>query len=272
MRRLLLALLLGLAATVEAETFIGPTSPTNRFLIASNDAVLIRWFSTSIQGSIIHQGRLGGIYLHNPAPATGSMPDNPIVITGDSELIITNSVLISMTRITGSDIRSFWIEPDGPTNHVAVSANRSIRLLRSFNSAYSTDIFVANIGSTNRIKLDHLFYWEGTALELDGPIELTFQPKPNLGGGGGEFFVDLLSDHRSGPSPPTTRDHPRPHGGLPRPCGTLRRHDQLDDQCNHQPCGRSEAVLPIQNWQIDHWAAVSSRPSDKTSSTENQKS
>lgn len=124
--------LLGGDALVNAESFIGPTSSTNRFLIGKNESVLIDTVSmdpslggelqeTLVVSNIAYDVELigGNAFGGGPAANPTSMKLVPYAIPGPAELILSHSCAIHFARLTNSSMQMIqWVLN---TNTITVS-------------------------------------------------------------------------------------------------------------------------------------------------------
>jgi hypothetical protein len=122
--RTALALFIGLVSTLaHGETFIGPTTATNRLLVASNSAVII----TATFGDFTNstQVALAGsqFALSYFAPLENG---SSYALAGPAELIFSNAVLISYYQVTNSAIRTQFIANDPIV--IPIASNKTIRL------------------------------------------------------------------------------------------------------------------------------------------------
>src|SRR5437867_9146014 len=102
--RIAVPLLMALVSTLaHRETFIGPTTATNRLLVPSNSAIVI----TATFGDFTNSTQvvLGGFQFTQSylAPLENG---NSYALAGPAELIFSNSVLITYYQLTNSAIRS----------------------------------------------------------------------------------------------------------------------------------------------------------------------
>lgn len=121
----LLVLVVGLSANLAgAETFIGPTTATNRLLVASNSAIII----TTTLGDFTNSTQvvLGG---GAPFPQSYFAPlQNGTVyaLAGPAELIFSSAVLFTFFRLTNSAIYSQGIAND-PIG-ISIPTNKTMHL------------------------------------------------------------------------------------------------------------------------------------------------
>ena len=121
-----LALFIALAsALAHGETFIGPTTATNRLLVPSNSAIII----TATFGDFTNSTRV--------ALGEGSFPfslnyfaplenGNSYALAGPAELIFSNTVLITYYQVTNSAIRTQFIANDPIV--IQIASNKTMRL------------------------------------------------------------------------------------------------------------------------------------------------
>jgi len=107
----------------EGETFIGPTTATNRLLVPTNSAIIITTslgnFTNSTQ--VVLQG-----YQFTQSYFAPLESGNSYALAGPAELIFTNPVAITFFRIVNSAIRSQGIgyDPIG----ISIPTNKTMRL------------------------------------------------------------------------------------------------------------------------------------------------
>ena len=121
----LLALVLGLSVNLAgAETFIGPTTATNRLLVPSNSAIII----TTTLGDFTNSTQIvlgGGAPF--PLPYFAPLQNQTVyALAGPAELIFSNAVLFTFFRLTNSAIYSQGIAND-PIG-VSVPTNKTMHL------------------------------------------------------------------------------------------------------------------------------------------------
>jgi len=107
----------------QGETFIGPTTTTNRLLVPTNSAIIITTtlgdFTNSTQ--VVLQG-----YQFTQSYFAPLESGNSYAIAGPAELIFTNPVAITFYRIVNSAIRSQGIGND-PIG-ISIPTNKTMRL------------------------------------------------------------------------------------------------------------------------------------------------
>jgi len=122
--RILFALLFALISRlVHGETFVGPTTGTNRLLVPSNSAIVITTtlgdFTNSTQ-VVLQDYQFTQSYF---APLESG---NSYALAGPAELIFTNPVVITFYRIMNSSIHSQGIGND-PIG-IQIPTNKTMRL------------------------------------------------------------------------------------------------------------------------------------------------
>lgn len=124
--RISIALYLVFVATlVHGETFIGPTTATNRLLVSSNSAIVITaTFGDFTNSTQVAFGVGGASFPQNYfAPLEHG---NTYALAGPAELVFSNAVLISYYQVTNSAIftQSVANDPIG----ISIAANKTMRL------------------------------------------------------------------------------------------------------------------------------------------------
>jgi hypothetical protein len=107
-----IALLLGVAARIAyGETFIGPTTATNRLLVPTNSAIIITaTFGDFTNSTQVQLGGGGSPFIQNYfAPLENG---TVYALAGPAELIFSNAVLFTFYRLTNSAIYSLGIAND----------------------------------------------------------------------------------------------------------------------------------------------------------------
>jgi len=111
------------SALAHGETFIGPTTATNRLLVPSNSAIII----TATLGDFTNSTQvvLDGFQFMQSyfAPLESG---NLYALAGPAELIFSNAVVISYYQITNSAIRTQSIGND-PIG-ISIASNKTVRL------------------------------------------------------------------------------------------------------------------------------------------------
>jgi len=121
-----IALFLVLASTLaQGETFIGPTTATNRLVVPSNSAIIITTTLGDFTNSVgLAQGQGGYPFpLDYFAPLESG---NTYALAGPSELVLSNVALFTFYRLTNAAIftQSIGNDPVG----VSIASNRTMRL------------------------------------------------------------------------------------------------------------------------------------------------
>jgi hypothetical protein len=111
-----------IAMLAHAETFVGPTTTTNRLLVPANSAIIL----TAMLGDFTNSTQvvLGGFaFAQAFAPLeTG----NSYALAGPAELIFSNAAVITYYQVTNSAIRSQGIAND-PIG-IQIATNKTMRL------------------------------------------------------------------------------------------------------------------------------------------------
>ena len=106
-----------------AETFVGPTTPANHLLVASNSAIIITTtlgdFTNSTQ-VILNEFPFQLDYF---APLENS---TTYAVAGPAELVFSNAVVITYYQITNSTIHTQWIANDPIA--ITIASNKTLRL------------------------------------------------------------------------------------------------------------------------------------------------
>ena len=108
----LIALFIALAATLaDGETFIGPTTSTNRLLVPTNSAIIITaTFGDFTNSTQVQLGDGGTPFIQSYfAPLENG---TVYALAGPAELIFSNAVLFTFYRLTNSAIYSQGIAND----------------------------------------------------------------------------------------------------------------------------------------------------------------
>ena len=121
-----IALFIVLVSTLaRSETFIGPTTPTNRLLVPDNSAIII----TTTLGDFTNSTRLAQGESGSPFALNYFAPlenGNTYALAGPAELVFSNAVLFTFYRMTNSAIftQSIANDPVG----ISIAANKTMRL------------------------------------------------------------------------------------------------------------------------------------------------
>ena len=124
--RTTIALFIAFVSTLaQGETFIGPTTATNRLLVPSNSAIIITAtfgdFTNSTQVALGEGG--SPFWLNYFAPLENG---SSYALAGPAELIFSNAVLITYYQVTNSAIHTQFIANDPIV--VQIPANKTMRL------------------------------------------------------------------------------------------------------------------------------------------------
>lgn len=158
-----------LAHSLHAELFFGPTSPSNRLLVASNSAIIISAvlgdvnLGGFVNGQLVFAGSTHNIVLDldetNPTRA----------LAGPAELILNDSIVISYKAVQGNAIKTLVAAPGSARPVIDVTSGKSVRFFRPI---------------------------------VQGPVEVRRAPTSVTNGRirGGEEFAGPVSLYFSGPS------------------------------------------------------------------------
>ena len=118
------AYVLLVSTLAQGETFIGPTTATNRLLVASNSAIIITaTFGDFTNSTQVALGEGSPFPLNYFAPLeNGSV----YALAGPAELIFSNAVLISFYQMTNSAISTQFIANDPIV--IPIATNKTMRL------------------------------------------------------------------------------------------------------------------------------------------------
>ena len=170
--------LIALPLAAIAETFVGVTSATNRFVVATNEAVVIHKFvpATSSPSPEFQVVKDGSVYnLRVPASNEWDFtptPSSPVAIAGPCELILTASSLINFRRLTGTGIQTLILPQSSPavTNSVTVNSGQTLRVFRHIQCDAYLPVIVRRGSSSISFNLRGV----GGNDEFTGPLELSF--------------------------------------------------------------------------------------------------
>ncbi len=117
--------IVSVSTLAQGETFIGPTTATNRLLVPSNSAIVITaTFGDFTNSTQVALGEGGFPYPQNYfAPLENG---NAYALAGPAELIFSNAVLISYYQVTNSAIFTQYMAND-PVG-ISIASNKTMRL------------------------------------------------------------------------------------------------------------------------------------------------
>ncbi len=120
-----IVLLFGLVSVIcSGETFIGPTTPTNRLLIPANSAIIITTTLGDFTNSTQVQFGGGAPFIQSSfAPLQNG---TVYALAGPAELIFSNAVLLTFYRLTNSAIYTQGIAND-PIG-ITIASNKTMHL------------------------------------------------------------------------------------------------------------------------------------------------
>ena len=151
--RILCLLALAAPLLAHAELFIGPTTATNRFVLAAGQAAIISRIYPQTQynatqtltntvpmaASIIASGATNPVYIAECRQASTAL-------AGPMELVLTTPGVISYRVVANSSIESLVVKP-GTTNTLVVLAGKSLRFF-----AYGLDGYTPLIPNVELIR------------------------------------------------------------------------------------------------------------------------
>jgi len=110
------------ATLANGETFLGPTTTTNRLLVPTNSAIIVTaMFGDFTNSTVVVLGGLPFTQEFAPLANGGSY-----ALAGPAELVFSNATVITYYQVTNSAIRSQWIGYD-PVG-IPIASNKTIRL------------------------------------------------------------------------------------------------------------------------------------------------
>ena len=172
MKALAIVLLL-FAGHVQAETFIGITTATNRLVVGTNEVIIISKFQTddNARFQLVKDGNTytsaGGSIASPPISQT-----SPSAVAGPCELIFTNQTLLSYQRLLTTSIQTVILTPSPNTNSATVSVafGQSLRVFKPLPVEGSSPALATR--GTNAVILKSIAFTAND--EFAGPIDLTF--------------------------------------------------------------------------------------------------
>ena len=119
---------------LRGELFIGPTSPTNRFLIASNEAVIVSAliYNFGAPASLVINGVTNSVTF-DPIDMTNNA--QTYAIAGPSELILGTNVCFSFKRLIDTTIQMLAV-PVSQTGSISVPSNKTIKFFIPLSTSY----------------------------------------------------------------------------------------------------------------------------------------
>src|SRR6267142_6744280 len=153
-----------LAARSNAETFYGPSSTANKFLIASNESVIIS-SSMSAAGLLT-----GDVLASNASYAVHLYPSGTgrYAIAGPAELRIPSSCAVYFKRVQNISVRSILLAGNDTTNGflVSVPTGKTVEFFDSLNGDVSPNGFLVKTGfGSNQVQVL-------AGQRLDGPADI----------------------------------------------------------------------------------------------------
>jgi hypothetical protein len=167
-------LLLLLIATIShAEVFLGPTTESNRLVIATNEVLRVSVVigdDTSERAAVWLVVSAVTNRLHFSPPSydqdLGESP--PMFLVGPAELVITNHFGLSFQRIQNLNINWVVVRYGAPTNTVTVPSGKTIHFLRANNGVGSWQIPCMVTVGTNTMVLRL-----APGVEISGPATIS---------------------------------------------------------------------------------------------------
>lgn len=163
MKELLAFAVVLLTTCVQADTFFGPSSVTNRFLVASNEVLLIhRFFPPPGQPDLIqvsHGGTIDTVRIRHEFSRL------PQVIAGECELIVSNAAVVWFSRLRGTSEQTEYFARGEQPRSIEIPEDRRLRL--QFTEANMTLTYPTGI------TINPLGVWE-RAVEIEGPATLSY--------------------------------------------------------------------------------------------------
>lgn len=161
----LLSSLLILTRSLNAETFYGTTSSTNRLIVPLGQVALFDAAYGNIGGwlgSITTDGKTTGF------PSFGKMDSQP-AIAGPAELVITNAALIVLGRIASTNVVTrIFNSPSASTNLlISVPPTQRIRFFEPIGNIWALQ--AGQVAPQLLIRSSSAGL-KGSIIELDGPI------------------------------------------------------------------------------------------------------
>ena len=179
----LVAALLQTAITANADTFIGPTSSTNHFIIGTNESILIDTVEfASIGGSGSTSLVISNVSYTSPITyPLNIMPTSlaPFAVAGPAELVFSNlSCYVHMTRLTNSSMQMIMWNKSNPTNIITVTipAGKTFQLFD--NGYYVTSESYPPISIPATLSFGTQSFQTGIANGdlIQGPVTISFNP------------------------------------------------------------------------------------------------
>ncbi len=176
----LLSSLLILTRSLNAETFYGTTSSTNRLIVPLGQVALFDGAYGTQNGEGFSLGSITTDVQTNSF-VTFVKKNNQPAIAGPAELVITNSALIVLSRIASTNVVTrIFNSPFKSTNLVvSVPASKRIRLFQPIAEVWS--LWAGNNVPQFYIG-DQISQPRGPIVEMDGPISIWVTQNGAFGG------------------------------------------------------------------------------------------
>ena len=164
---MLLHLCLALSiAHSSAETFFGPSATTNKFLIASNESVII--------SSIISAGGVlsGDVLVSNSSYAVRLYPSatSRFALAGPAELRLPSPCAVYFKRVQNASIRTVFLAGNDTTNGflASVPSGKTLELFDSLDADVSPNVYLVKAGfGSNQVQVL-------AGQRMDGPVDIRF--------------------------------------------------------------------------------------------------
>ncbi len=198
MIRLIVLLILLAQGSVQAELFVGPTTPAHRFVLAAGQVAMI----SGIHPKFLYNsegGKLGPEAPELGASIVTSTETNVVyfgecnqgttALAGPLELVVSNTVAISYRVITNTSIQTPVIK-SGTTHRIEIPAGKTLRFLAFGIDGYR--LLLPNSEITQGANHFTGYDIYGGA-EFDGPLTLSFT-YPSFEGAKGFSLPYYISD------------------------------------------------------------------------------
>lgn len=159
------------------ESFIGPSSESNRLVVAENSAIMISLISGEVSPWVDYV-RSG---VTNPIELTSSRPDALIALLGACELVFSNHTVVNYQPIAPDHVQNLFLSPSN-FGAIVVPKGQYIHFYAPLQRDRCSPKAAALVRGDTTVSDFEL--WEG--LELAGPVTLVFTndpPQPGPWGG-----------------------------------------------------------------------------------------
>jgi len=172
-------LLIASQTLLQASQFIGPTTPSNRFILTTNQVALISGiypkylFDTNEIQTNSEVLQLGATLITSTATNSvymGECKQGLTALAGPLELVVSNTVAINYALVTNSTIQSAIILP-GSTNNIVIPSGKTLHFMSFGIDGGSQLIADAHLVVGATVFPGYNIY--GGA-EFDGPLTIRF--------------------------------------------------------------------------------------------------